>query len=406
MVALSAAEFTGSLGVNTHLEYLDTAYGDITKVEAALRYLGVGRLREITPLRFTASAMTLAAKGYGFDFVVREADGKADLDQTLAMVTQFATQYPGSVKSIEGLNEANFWGVAYKGLAGLPAAAQVQRDLYRRAKQAPSLLDIPIINLSLGGVGADAYQPLGDLSKAADLGNAHVYWGHGRPPATAWPDVLRAQNTSTPRLTRMAMTETGYSTAKKASGGVDETVQAKYILDLLMDAAKHGIENMYIYELSDEKPDPKQQEREHGFGLFRADWSPKPSAVGIHNLLLLLGQGGQARVRPLGMLSLGLAGLPASASSLLFEDADGVFDLVVWAEPAIWDPLLMAPIQAASHPIRLVLASVYDSVLVYDPLLGADPIGGGAHPDKVSFALTDHPIVIKIGKVSHDPAGL
>ena len=44
--AVSAASFTGSIGINTHLDFSVTAYANVSVVESALTYLGVKQVRD------------------------------------------------------------------------------------------------------------------------------------------------------------------------------------------------------------------------------------------------------------------------------------------------------------------------------------------------------------------------
>ena len=77
------------------------------------------------------------------------------------------------------------------------------------------------------------------------------------------------------------ITETGYETNPADSyGGADQTVQAKYTLDILVDAFLDGVSQTYLYELFDEGG-------QH-FGLFNTDGTPKLVATAIHNLTTLL----------------------------------------------------------------------------------------------------------------------
>ena len=66
--------------------------------------------------------------------------------------------------------------------------------------------------------------------------------------------------------------------------GVDQTVQAKYTLDTLMDAYKDGVSATYLYELLDDYPDPGNTNAQYHFGLFNSDGTPKLAASAIHNL--------------------------------------------------------------------------------------------------------------------------
>src|SRR6202000_1001306 len=105
--------------------------------------------------------------------------------------------------------------------------------------------------------------------------NAHTYAGTGNPPnstiATLNADAKLAA-AGRPVIT----TEFGYYTSGSSTdvSSVSQTVQAKYILDGVMDAFIQGDAKTYLYELLDEKSG-------HGaawgnFGLFTSSGAAKP----------------------------------------------------------------------------------------------------------------------------------
>ena len=97
------------------------------------------------------------------------------------------------------------------------------------------------------------------MSGMADQGNAHEYAPYGFSPALDWSGILALEGSPTPGLP-MAVTEAGYYTLPGSPSGVDELVQAKYTLDLLMDSAKSGVTDIYLYELLDELSRPHRHQ--------------------------------------------------------------------------------------------------------------------------------------------------
>lgn len=69
------------------------------------------------------------------------------------------------------------------------------------------------------------------------------------------------------------ITEMGYPTSLD-SEGVTEAQQAEFLTRDLKLAQKMGVDLCIIYDLQDDGPDPRN--REHRFGLFHADDTPKP----------------------------------------------------------------------------------------------------------------------------------
>ena len=341
--ALRAADFVNGIGVNAHLSYFDTAYGlgaagwgpNTPLVTASVAYLGIDHLRVDVPTAATLPEMlSLAAAGDRFDVLMPDTSSPDILTADLAALAPIA----GAISAIEGPNEVNIssafsWG----GQTGLAAAAAYQRALYAAVRTDPALAGTAVYDLTLGAVGADGYQGLGDLSADATDGNVHVYFANGTPPAGTLQYALSLNAASTPSL-RPVITETNYSSAPAIPGSVSADVQARYDLDLLMDATADGYGATYFYELLDERADPGNTSAEDHYGLFNADGSPKPVATALHNLTAILAdRGAGATGFATTALAYTVSGLPASGNTLLLEKSNGAFDLVVWAEPAIWN---------------------------------------------------------------------
>src|SRR5579864_3758462 len=115
--AIAAGAFLDSLGVNTHMGYLNTAYANTSLVESCLAYLGIDHVRDGTPELGSggfAGEKALAAAGYRLDLIMRTptADAFASLDY-------LAKNYAGSVFSVEGPNEVGFNPVWFNGGNGV-----------------------------------------------------------------------------------------------------------------------------------------------------------------------------------------------------------------------------------------------------------------------------------------------
>ena len=386
-LAYPAVASSRRIGVNVHLAWTDTPYADIQAVQVALSYLDVRTVRATAPSQLMSPYETLARQGVRFNLVV--PGGRVQLPQTLSALRALEAARPGALASIEGPNEVNTWPVEHAGDTGLRAAAKLQKDLFVAVKSDRRLAHVPVLNLTLGGVDPSGYAPLGDLSDHADLANAHLYWWDGAPPGSTWDWGVRVGRTSTPRLAGLAITETGYSSAAGSGTGVDELTQAKHTLNLLMNAARAGVSALYLYQLVDHAPDPQGREMERGFGLFRHDWTPKPAATAVRNFLTILTDQGRTGFRP-ASLKYELRGLPAGASSHLFQEAPGVFDLVVWDEAA------RRPKPATPREVTLLLPHAYARLAVYDPLRSRGPLATAIAKDRITFALSDHPIVLEL----------
>jgi len=155
--AVRAANFTASIGINTHLAYTDGAYANVANVKADLAYLGVTLIRDGMPnpkggipyYNQVAALKTLAASGIRFDLVVEpSATAIATAGQDIAMLDS-AT--PGAVYAVEGPNEINNQPVTYDNLTGQAAATAFQAALDTEIEGSPATAGIAVYNFT-GGV--------------------------------------------------------------------------------------------------------------------------------------------------------------------------------------------------------------------------------------------------------------
>ena len=398
--AMRAADFENSVGVDVHLDYWDTAYGlsngsgpNTARVAASIAYLGADHIRIGVPtVQTLAETETLMAAGVKFDVLMPSTSSSAMLPAQLAALAPIA----GAIAAIEGPNEVNLTSdFAWNGQTGLAAGAAYQQALDAAVKADPVLAGKPVYSLTLGGVGADGYTGLGNLSAAATDGTMHIYYINGTPPASTIQYAMGLAAVATPN-DPVVITETNYNTFATA-GSVSNAVQASYDLDLLMDAAKDGVAATYLYELLDESADPNHGNAEAHYGLFNSDGTPKPAATGIHNLMQILGDSGaSASSFTTSALAYTVSGLPASGDSLLLEKSNGAHDLVVWAEPEIWNAATNSPIAATPRAVTVNFATSQSEVKIFDPLTGTAAIADDKNVSSVTVSVTDHPLIIEV----------
>lgn len=251
-----------------------------------------------------------------------------------------------------------------------------------------------MLNLTLART--DGYAAYGDLSPHSDMSSAHIYPPGGDPPASAIAAGIAGAARSAPNQPTV-ITEGGYSTLPQAqvNGSVAEQVQAKYTLAFLLDAWKAGVSQTYLYELLDERPDPRGLDREQHFGLFRYDGSAKPAATALHNLTTLLADPGAAAdfaPRPLGY---SLSGVPATTQQLLLGKSDGSFSLILWNETDLWNNATQAPVTGPSASGTLALPGSA-SIQLYDPLVGTTALQRWTGQSHLQLSVPDHPIILSI----------
>ncbi|AWO89404.1 MULTISPECIES: RHS repeat protein [Bradyrhizobium] len=398
---LSASTFISSIGVNVHVGYSWGAYDNLALVEDDLKYLGVTKLRGGLATSPEAQPIVegLAKDGYKFDLVVPSGvpeGGTAALQAYLESVKEFAASHPGSVIALEGLNEANIQGFSYNGSSSVSAAAQFQAAYYNAIKADAALKDIPVYNLSLGYNDTTDYAKLGDMSGATDYANSHAYVSTSLTPAAALQALLGNATSITPG-DPVVITETGYTTKSDTPYvGASENVQAKSILNTLVDAYKDGVSTTYLYQLLDASASNDPTDPESHWGLFNGDGTPKLAATAIHNLTTVLADDGTGGHTPTASLNYTLDGLPASGNSMVLGKSNGAYELVVWAEPKIWNDATDTEISNPTSSVTVNLGSVHHLINVYDPLKGSSPIATYTDVSQIVVPITDHPLIIEI----------
>ncbi len=384
------------LGVVTHLDYRGTPYENLEQVRAALRYIGLDTLRDMTPLANKRPYESLAGDGFRFSFVIRR-ETVDELPKVVATLEDFARRHPRSIVAIEGLNEIKIWPASYRGDKSFTGAAAAQCELYRLARRPSSpLRELPVIALTLGGASQRDHDRLGDLSDCADFGNAHVYFDT-RPPGSPWRFARELARRATARKTPLAVTETGYSTAVDSGKGVPEDVQAKYLLVLAARALRDEVPLTFFYQLVDDRDRPDWS---YFLGLYRLDWTPKPAAHAFHHFTRLL-RGERAREgtadRGARTTKFTLGGDADGVETLALRRDDGSIAILLWREVDLWDATARRNKAPEPRPLTLTIAA--GDARLADPLTGdvtqLRTVKSASH-NSFTFDLVDRPLVVLV----------
>ncbi|WP_158672200.1 RHS repeat protein [Bradyrhizobium guangdongense] len=405
---LSASGFINSIGVNTHAGFGWTGYNNLALMADDLEYLGVTRLRDAMGTSPAAQPVIegLAAAGYKFDFLVSSAlpqMGTTGLQKYIVSLEKFLASHPGSISAIEGLNEANHQPFSYNGSSSLSAAAQFQSVLYQAVKGDAALSSIPVFNLSLAYNDPQGYGQLGNMSGSVDFANAHAYVSTSLTTNSSLAATLSAVSTAAPGKP-VVITETGYTTqANTQYLGVNETVQAKSILNTLVDAYKAGVGATYLYELFDRDSSAANTNPEANYGLFNSDGTPKLAATAIHNLTTILADDGKGGLQPTDPLNYTLSNMPASGHSMVLGKSNGAYELVVWAEPKLWNDATDTEVSNAAQTVTVNLGAVHHTVKVYDTLTGTTAIASYTDVSTITIPVSDHPLIIEVDAPATTP---
>jgi hypothetical protein len=383
-----AADFIASLGVNVHVSQGATS---AKTVIADMAYLGLTHVRDHGLNGSSSKAVTnafdgMAAAGLKLDWLESATPGA-----TVYRIKAFLRAYPGSVIAVEGPNEVNNFPFTFRGLTGTAAAVAYQSVLYRLVHAATFPAAIPVLNFTDNPITAG-------LSDAA---NGHPYPKNGIQPSGPISSAYNALKAVTPSEP-VYFTEAGYPTLPQPGGeGVDSLTQAKLTLNLIMDAANLGVVATYLYDLVDDGPDPTNSLVGDHFGLFTLAGAAKPAAVAIHNLTAILADGGaSATTFTPTPLNDTFVGLPGNGGSRVIEKSSGVYDIVVWAEPSIWNSGAATPISASPISVKVKLGQLCQQVQVFDPMVSTSPISVATNTDNVTISLVDHPLIVQVSTLA------
>jgi hypothetical protein len=396
--ASTVSAFTNAIGVNAHIDALGTSYANLTASMNAIAYLGTDLVRSTIdnvndPAKFAEIHQYIGTK---FDFFISPGTGG------FAWQLQQIEAAAPIVAYVEGPNESDYETQYYDGLSGLPATQAEMQALYAAVQADPQLAGVPVVQTSFAYLSS--FAAYGDQAGTANLANVHLYFGTGNNPGAAGGIGTLVQDAQivTPGAPTIA-TETGYYTMPGDPSGVSQIVQAKYLLDTLFDDWNDGISPTILFELVDEKPDPGNTTPNDHYGLFNTDWTPKPAAIALHNLMTILADPGTGGVAP-GSLGYTLAGMPSTANSTLLEKSDGTFVLALWNDVRLSGPTTQTNITVAPVAVTLTLAAPFQSITVYDPLTGTTAVQSFTDSQTVQIMVPDHPVLVEITDTPLPPA--
>jgi hypothetical protein len=388
--AVRAADVTGTLNVDTHLEAGYGGYGNPSTVATDMQYLGVHAVRTGTAGMngggYGSNLNSLASNGVKFDFILNGVRSTTDLNNTIANLRVFAQAHP--IAGIEGPNEINNFPITYNGFSGEAAAYHLQADTYAAVKADPTLQKIPVYFYTGYQFDSNFTSPTLNTSASglynpalADYDNQHPYPRNGATPAGTVARTATFTNTNNPTAIPGVYTEEGYNTKGIFNNGTNVKLLGNYELDMIMDGAKQGIKAQYLYELLDGGD---------GWGLFTNNGqTPTQIAVDVHNLTQILQDtASNAMSFTTGSDNVTLSGLPSSGNQMLLQKADGTFDLVVWNEPGINRPL------PSALPINIDLGANFNNVSVFDPTQGTAPIQTYSATRTLTINVNDHPVIV------------
>jgi hypothetical protein len=370
---MRAADFIGTLGVNTHIDFANYGYQNLTVVEASINYLGLKNLRDSPqfPSDLTTWKQVASATGAKFDAYI-PSGSSYDMQNALSKMPQLAGQ--GILNYIEGGNEEDGSYAAGQGNTLQITANFQQNSVWPTGQN----LGLPVINMSFGaGWTADNgwigdYASVGDLSNSATYGNAHTYPMPGQTPDNTIQRINGLAKLADSK-DQVITTEIGWD----QNQGYSQQTVAKFALDATMDGVKDGDAKTYFYALFDDSSGK--------FGLMNQNGTPTAAGKAIHNLSTLLSDAGaNAKSFTTGSLSYALSGTKDNDNSLMFQKSDGTYWISLWNEVD------------GSHNVTVRLGGAVSNIKVFDPLSGTTATKNVNRASSVTVKLTDHPLLVEI----------
>jgi hypothetical protein len=403
-----ADSLVNSIGVNIHMTYGTTAYRDVTAVKQMLSTLHVRHVRDAgkyypndakyNDYEFGAYGV-VASLGIGFDLILDYNGGGVPSPMTpeaIGALQSLAAKNGVAVESYEGPNEPDLGGI----LNWVTGTRSFMQSAYSSAKANPSTSAIPVVGSSLAGPPID-WVLLGDMTAFEDYGNMHPYANTQQPTfnfATASANQIKVSGSQT-----IYVTEAGWSNATNAkdnSPNVSEDAAGRYMGRLFLETLLHGWPRTYAYELVDEQADPALTDTQRHFGLFRNDYSAKPAATVIANMIALMSDKGSA-ARP-SAVSYSLATTSPALHHLLFYKQDGSYWLALWQEVSCWSDLngRGALVTNPEVAVKLTLPNAGPSITTYRPHDSTAVVQSFTNQQTVALMVPDHPLLVRFSLIA------
>jgi hypothetical protein len=392
--ARSAFDFVNSIGVNTHLNYFDTQYGNFSLVSRELQSAGILHLRDGVHLQnddynrvVYGRWIELGKLGIRFHAVV---DPRNRLGPITTALLENVEQLSGhTIESFEGPNELDI-----SQIPDWPAVDRsYQQTIFKAAASLPDRSAIQIIGPSLAL--ARHAPEIGNISEWLDEGNLHPY------PAGKTPSIIFPEQVQLARIMcgnkNIVVTESGYHNGLNDHSdqpAVSEEAAARYIPRLYLENFANGIVRTYLYEFLDESADPALKSFQQHWGLIRSDGTEKPAFVALKNLIAELND--TAEPPHPGQLVWSLDAQDAAVHHLLLQKSTGEFDLVLWQDVPSYNEKAQTDIATQRRHATLTLNRKALSVALYEPVVQSQPVRTYTDTAQVALEIPDHPLVIRI----------
>ena len=396
-LAQSVNSFLDSIGIVVHLNRRDSAYKNFANIiKPRLQELGVHHIRDGVKISDTETQQKfndLGQRGIKSTFVMDPRDGI-----NAAEAVTVANSVADSIEAIEGPNEWDLHSQYQYKKQSFPKGLRLfQTELYSAIKNDPSTTHLPVLSPSMGRPYSASQ--LGEVP--CDLGNMHSYAG-GNMPSTdldnKWIPYAKMMCGDQPIIA----TESGYHNAVNTTGnfqpGVSEKAAACYLSRLYLEYFNRGIQQTYIHQLIDLRPNPAADIPKVNFGILRSDGSRKPAFIAIRNMIRLLEEDRDSEDSPysLNSLNYSLDGNRNNVHHTLLQNSKGVFYLILWQEVPSFDLKKNVDLYVNPQEVTLTLKTAISQANAYEPLYSTRSLFESTNPQELLIQVPDHPLIIKL----------
>jgi len=387
--ALVSDKFVDSIGVNTHLRYLNTAYANYaTIIKPLLIQLGVRHIRDtvlLSEVTIQAEFNDLASSGIKTDLIVDPR-----WIPSLSNVPQIVSKIQASVESIESANE---WDIAgsttlFNGQPFPLGLINFHNQLYLTLKNSPITSSLPVLAPSMAyWTNASSVGAL-----PSDYGNMHSYSGTADATGGALSSQITAAQTIAPNQPVIS-SETGWQNATGDQYSISQTASAKYLTRLFPEYMNRNVVRAYPYEFINEFADSKP---ESNFGLLNYNGTPKPAFTALKNMIALLKDPGSTFTP--GSLSYSLGSVPSTIHHTLLQKRSGTFYLLLWQEISSYDATKKQDIVNPAITLTMTLGTAIKQANLYLPLNSSTATATYSNPSKLTLSVPDHLLIVELVK--------
>lgn len=396
VLARSADAFVDSMGINVHLGYSDTVYGNYSGIiRPRLQELGIRHMRDhlLRNRPEVDSRMRDLHDQLGIKALLIADPRQCTPAQARTYIKALG---PHRIAMLEGPNEPDL----NLGPAWISTTRSYQQSLYTLMKADTATAQIPVAAPSLS-TEASA-NSLGDLSAYLDFGNMHNYYAGHHPGSGGWGEngygslswrLIQSRKASGAKP--VVSTETGYHDATNSASthlSAPEWIIARYLPRLFCYQFHRGIVRSYPYQFIDQGTSAVNHES--NFGLLRNDGTPKASFLALKNLIAQLRDPG-TNFAP-GALDYELSGNLANIYELLLQKRAGTFYLALWLETSSWNPLTKTESIASARSLTLRLNTAIASAAICIPNDGTNWTTAPIVDGTISLTVPDKVLLVRL----------